>query len=85
MEERGGDEVVTGSFLVVHRDRAGDARHRNILLAVVVVLPQLAGEVDMRRLPSRGMDSVVVAVVDSLDRKSAMAVLQRMIREAPDC
>ena len=75
--------MVTGSFLGVHRDRAGVARHRNILLAVAVALLPLVGEVDMRRLPYRGMDSVVVAVVDSLDKKSAMAGLQRMIREAP--
>ena len=34
-------------------------------------------------MPSRGdMDSVVV--VDNLDRKNAMAVLRKMIREAPD-
>ena len=83
-EVDGPDEVVTGNFPVVHKDRAGDARHRNILPAVVVALLPSVGEVGMRKLPSRGMDSVVVvAVVDSLDKKSAMAVLQMLIREAP--
>ena len=38
---------------------------------------------DRRRLPSRG-DNNTVVVVDSLDRKNAMAVLRKTIREAPD-